>query len=126
MIRQKPREGLTIDVVPAPLGLEGRNRLRCFGEQPRRVDSGCVNRTKPVPRDDAEVAAAAAGVSPPELTIGIRAFARSDHGARATVHADGDDFHAIEVVGGKAELPAEKAERTAADMPAHANLRILA
>ena len=88
--------------------------------------AGCARRSEPVPRDDAEVAAAAAGVRPPEIAMRIGRLARRHHAARPSALVHGDHLDGVEIVRGEAELAAEKAEGAAGHVPAHADRRILA
>ena len=68
----------------------------------------------------------AAGVRPPQVAIRIGRLARRDDAARAPALVDGDDLDGVQVVRRETELPAEKAERAADDVPAHADPGILA
>ena len=90
------------------------------------IVAGRARRSEPVPRDDAEVAAAGAGVRPPEVAIRIGRLARRDDAAGAPVRVHGDDLDGVQIVRGEAELAAEKAERAAGHVPAHADAGILA
>ena len=96
------------------------------GSSVRRSRAGRARRPEPEARDDAEVAAAAAGERPPELVIRIRRIARRDDAAGAPVRVDRDDLDGVKVVRRQPELPAQKPERPAGDVPAHADAGILA
>src|SRR5436305_10647391 len=65
VVRKEPQEGGAAEVVPVPFRLEGRDRLRRARQQPGGIVAGGARRAEPVAGDDAEVAAAAAGMRPP-------------------------------------------------------------
>ncbi|MBA2684088.1 MAG: hypothetical protein H0U66_06330 [Gemmatimonadaceae bacterium] len=95
VILHQAQKSRFIDVVPIPLGLERRDRLRRTWQQLSRIVAGGVVRAKPVARDDPEVAAAAAGVRPPELAIRIGALARRDHDDRVAILVDRHDLDCL-------------------------------
>jgi hypothetical protein len=90
------------------------------------IVAGSVSRSKPVACDDAEVAAAGAGMCPPELAIRVGGFPRGDHAGDAPAFVDGDHFDRIQVVRGEAELATEEAEGSAHDMSTQADVGIFA
>ncbi len=61
---------------------------------------------------------AAAGVSPPEIAIGVGRLAGGDRSGDAAVGIHRDDFDRVEAVGRETELAAQEAERATGDVPA--------
>src|SRR3954470_10281424 len=68
---KKPPKDRAIDAIPAPFGRECRDRLRRPGKDRLRIVTGRVRRPEPVPRYDAEIPGAAAGVRPPEVVVRV-------------------------------------------------------
>src|SRR6185436_4674210 len=73
VILKEPQEGGFVYVAPVPLRLERRDRFRRGRQQLGWIiagrTAGSARRSEPVPGDDAEVAAAPAGMRPPEVAM---------------------------------------------------------
>ena len=94
------------------------------GKQPWRDRSpDASGRSEPVAGDDAEVAAASAGVRPPEVAMRVGRLPGRHHAARPSALVHGDHFDGIQIIRGEAELAAEEAEGAADHVPAHADRR---
>jgi hypothetical protein len=119
-------ESRPVDVAPVPFRPEGRDRFRRARQELDRIQAGRTGRSEPITRDDAEVAAATARMGPPEVAVRIGRLSRCHDRTGPPVLVRGDHFDGIQIIRGKAELPAEEAERPADDMSAHADPRILA
>src|SRR6185369_17477838 len=69
VILEEPQEARRIEIAPAPFCPEGRDRLRRARQQLGGIGAGSARRSEPVAGDDAEVAAAPAGMRPPEVAV---------------------------------------------------------
>ena len=125
VIPQESPESLAIDIAPVPLGLERRDGPWRWRQQRRRVAAVRTVRSKPVASDDAKIAAAGAGVRPPEIVMRIRRIPRRNDRAGVSAPIDRDDFDRVQVVGRQTQLAAEKTEGAADHVPAHANPWVL-
>ena len=94
-MRTRRRKDGAIEVVPAPLRAERRDRFRRARQQRGGIGAGRARRPEPEARDDAEVAAPGAGERPPELAIRIRRLPGRDDDARPPVRIDGDDLDGV-------------------------------
>ncbi len=123
VVAHQPAEGGPVQALAGDVHHAGQDGAGRAGQQPGRFVAAArgAGRAEPVAGDDAEVAAATAGVGPPQLAQGALVVAGGDDGAGVSAGVDDHDLDGVQVVGGEAEGAGERAVAAAGDVSAEAD-----
>ncbi|MGW8701580.1 hypothetical protein ACWGOK_32450 [Streptomyces eurythermus] len=119
VVARQLAELLPAQLAPRPADRADQELRGRLGQQCAGVAARGVRGAEPVAGGDAEVAAPAAGVGPPQVAAGVVRLAGGDHRAGPAPGVDHDHLHGVEVVDDQAVQPAHRSPGAAADVAVH-------
>ncbi len=121
VVLHQPDEALLAEAGPRQVDGRGVQPGRRGGQLALRGRVFRARGAEPVARDEAEVAAAATGVGPPQLAVRVAGLAGGHDRAGAAGGARDDHLDGVQVVDDQAEVAGEQAVAAAADVAAGAD-----